>query len=163
MRATSILAASAALLFSASAFAQSTPPATQHGPGAGTAPAAAVHTPKPNPLMQADVNKIEGAEVLGRDGKKIGDVSTVLMQPQDKKIDQLVVHTGGVLGIGGRYVALPVTAFNWDSNKDAFTIDKTANDVKYLAEWKGSSSTATETGSSAPAGKAAVPPANAGK
>jgi hypothetical protein len=159
MRATSLLTASAAILLSASALAQQAPPTAAHR---ATNVATAPRAPAPNPLSQSDVSKIQGASVVGSDGKSIGAVSTVLMQPQDRKIDRLVVHTGGVLGIGGRYVAMPLDAFSWDGNRNAFTVAKTANDLQHMAEWKGQP-TATETGSSEPAGHAKLPPSNAGK
>ena len=162
MRATSLLTASTAILLSASALAQQAPPA---GPALhpATNVATAPRTPAPNPLQQADVSKIEGTSVIGGDGKDLGDISTVLMQPQDRKIDRLVIHTGGVLGIGGHYVAMPVDAFSWDGNRKAFTIAKTSNDIAYMAEWRPNREPAVETGSSRPAGHAQLPPSNAGK
>jgi sporulation protein YlmC with PRC-barrel domain len=132
------MTAAAAALLSFSAYAQT--PAT---PGQPIAPrltpaprAAAPAQPKPNPLLQPDVSKIIGTSVYGSDGKEIGDVSTALMQPNSKKIDRLVVRSGGVLGIGGHYVALPVTDFAWDGQKATFELSKTANEVDKMAEWR---------------------------
>jgi sporulation protein YlmC with PRC-barrel domain len=164
MRATSLLAASAAMLVSAAALAQQAPPSggaiNPHPPGLVTAP----RPPAPDPLQQTDVSKLDGAAVIGSDGQQIGDISTVLMRPQDRRIDRLVVHTGGVLGIGGRYVAMPVGDFTWDGVKNAFVVAKTLNDVKYMANWHAQPATPpVETGSSEPSGHAAVPPNNAGK
>ena len=165
MRATSFLTLSAALLLSTAALAQQTPPpssTTTHGTAGSVA--VAPRAPATNPLQQADVSKVEGVSVIGSDGKKIGDVTTALMQPQDKKIDRLVVHAGGVLGMGGRYVALPVDAFSWDGSKNAFTIAKTENDVKYMTEWKPGQPATTETGSSSePSNRAPLPSSDAGK
>jgi sporulation protein YlmC with PRC-barrel domain len=149
MRAISIAAASAVALLAVSAHAQSQSPS-----GGATMPRseppAAVKAPAPNPLKQEDVSKIEGATVLGTDGKKIGAVSRVLMKPDEKTIDRLVVHTGGVLGIGGRQVAMPVDDFRWDADAAAFKISKTADDLTSMAEWTPPGS-GTATGSSTPA------------
>jgi sporulation protein YlmC with PRC-barrel domain len=112
-------------------------------------PAAAVKAPAPNPLKQEDVSKIEGASVLGNDGKKLGAVSKVLMKPDEKTIDRLVVHTGGVLGIGGRYLAMSIDDFLWDAHEAAFKISKTADDLTSMAEWTPPGS-APATGSSTP-------------
>ncbi len=117
-------------------------------------PAAAVRAPAPNPLKQEDVSKIEGTSVLGKDGKKLGSVSNVLMKPDEKTIDRLVVHAGGVLGIGGRYVAMPVADFLWDADAQAFKISKTADDLTSMAEWTPPESQAS-TGSSTPAERTA--------
>ncbi len=137
-----IATASAMVLVSATVFAQVQAPVSPTGLAPtplGTAPAIRPplpQAPKPNPLDQADVSKIMGTAVYGSDGKDIGSVSTVLMKPEQKKIDRLVVHVGGVLGVGGRYVALPLDQFSWNAQKGALTISKTVKDIDNLAEWK---------------------------
>ena len=92
--------------------------------------------PAPNPLDSQDVSKLNGADVYGADGHKIGDVSTALMDPSTKVIDRLVVSSGGVLGIGMHYVVLPIADFSWDAQKAGFRIAETAKDVKAMPEWK---------------------------
>ena len=92
--------------------------------------------PAPNPLDSQDVSKLNGADVYGADGKRIGDVSTALMEPSTKTIDRLVVSSGGVLGIGMHYVVLPIADFSWDAQKAGFRIAETAKDVKAMPEWK---------------------------
>ena len=92
--------------------------------------------PAPNPLESQDVSKLNGADVYGADGHKIGDVSTALMDPSTKVIDRLVVSSGGVLGIGMHYVVLPIADFSWDAQKAGFRIAETAKDVKAMPEWK---------------------------
>ena len=79
------------------------------------------------------------------------------MKPDDKAIDRLVVHAGGVLGVGGRYVAMPVDDFSWDGDADAFKISKTADDLTTMAEWTPSGSETRGTGSSTPAPKSTSP------
>ena len=39
------------------------------------------------------------------------------MDPDSKKIDRLVVKTGGVLGVGGHRFALPVDQFSWSPTR----------------------------------------------
>lgn len=131
---------SIALLAAGTALAQSashSPPAGSGGGlGAPSAAAPRPRAPAPNPLKLEDVSKLEGTSVYGNDGKKIGSVSTVLMKPESKTIDRLVVGEGGVLGIGSHRVALPIDAFSWDAQKDGFTVAKTADDIKSMPEWK---------------------------
>ena len=110
--------------------------------------------PTPNPLEQVDVSKIEGASVLGIDSKKLGGVSRVLMKPQDKTIDQLVVRSGGVLGVGGHLVAMPLDAFSWDADAGAFKIGKTADDLKTMAGWHEPRTASSASGSSLSSEKA---------
>src|SRR5882724_6938501 len=135
MRSSLIAAASALALLAGPALAQtSTPPPAGSGttpratttPGAPTAggPVVAPRPPAPDPFTLEDVSAIKGSTVYGSDDKKIGDVSTVLMKPDSKTIDRLVVAEGGLLGVGSHRVALPVDEFKWDGQKDAFKISK---------------------------------------
>jgi hypothetical protein len=104
-----------------------------------------------NPLKQEDVSKIEGTSVLGTDGKKVGAVSRVLMRTEDKTIDRLVVRSGGLLGLGGHLVAMPLDAFSWDPDAAALKIGKTADGLKTMAEWQ-------EAGNASSASGAGLPP-----
>ena len=155
MRGSMIAAVSALALLAGPAIAQTstTTPTTPRTATPGS-PAAAPSKPSPNPLAMEDVSKITGSSVYGSDDKKIGDVSTVLMAPDTKKIDRLVVSEGGVLGVGAHHVAVPVDDFKWDGQKDAFKISKTADQLKSMPEWKepteASATTAPSSGSSVP-------------
>ena len=156
------LAAVAALgLMAASASAQMTPATNApRTPGAPAATTAAKPPPAPNPLAQEDISKIDGTAVYGNDDKKIGRVSTVLMEPQSKKVDKLVVNAGGVLGIGGHRVAIPLDQFTWDADRDGFKLNMTETALKDRPEWVEGESTMT--GSTIPP-KDQSAPASAGK
>jgi hypothetical protein len=93
-----------------------------------------------------DISKINGAPVYGSDDGKIGSISTVLMKPESKTIDRFVVGEGGVLGVGTHYVALPINAFSWDSQRGGFRLAKTADDLKAMPEWKQQVAEAPDTG-----------------
>lgn len=157
MRTIAITAVSALLLSSASVYAQTHSPATPGArPPGAAAPAAAAPRPTPNPLKQEIVSKIEGTTVNDQNDKKLGDVSYVLMDPSSKKIDRLVVKTGGVLGLGGHQVALPIDQFSWEPNKDAFKVSTDEAALKSQPEWvEGAHETGT--GSTTPPPSATVP------
>jgi sporulation protein YlmC with PRC-barrel domain len=128
-------------------------------PGITAAPAQ--RQPAPNPLAQQDISNIEGTSVYGSDGKKIGSVDRVLMDPQSKKIDRLVVNSGGVLGVGGHRVAIPVDQFSWDADKGAFKLPTTVTSLKAMPEWVEGAETATGS-SQPPSSQTQNPPAGAG-
>jgi len=119
--------------------------AQSSGPGAA-APSRTAAPPSSNapstssamkdPLSSEDISQIEGSSVVASDGSSIGKVSTVLMDPASKKVDRLVVAEGGVLGVGAHKVALPLDSFRWDAQKHEFKIQKTADDLKAMAEWQ---------------------------
>jgi sporulation protein YlmC with PRC-barrel domain len=140
MRKLPIAAVAALALMTGVAAAQnSTSPSipARPAPGATTAPAAAPMQKEAaiNPLSQEDVSKIEGTTVYGSDDGKIGHVSTALMDPASKKIDRLVVTAGGVLGVGGHRVAIPVEQLSWDADKGAFKLNTTLAELKQMPEW----------------------------
>jgi hypothetical protein len=160
MRALPIVAVAALALTTAAASAQmSTSPNSPGRPAPATAVAQDRRLPVPNPLSQEVISNISGTAIYGGDDSKLGHVSTVLMEPSSKKIDRLVVSTGGVLGIGGHRVAIPVDQFSWDSDRGAFRLSTTLAAVKSMPEWVEGQQTMT--GSSRPP-TGAVPPDNAG-
>jgi len=151
----SLAIAAAALLATGNlAMAQTTthsagqPAAPRPADAAAPAATAPVQRAEPNPLHQEDVSQIEGTDVYGGDNDKIGHISTVLMNPESKQIERLVVTAGGVLGIGGRRVAIPIQKFAWDSGKGVFRLPMTTANLKTMPEWAEGSETAT--GSSTP-------------
>jgi sporulation protein YlmC with PRC-barrel domain len=146
MRTSVIAAVSALALFAAPSLAQTTSPgAAPRTPGASMP--APQKQPQPDPMKQEDVSQIKGAAVYGSDDKKIGSIDTVLMKPETKQIDRLVVGAGGVLGVGAHDVALPVDQFHWDAEKGGFKIAKTEADLKAMPAWQ---APGTSTASGAP-------------
>jgi sporulation protein YlmC with PRC-barrel domain len=143
MRKIAISAAAALAGLTIAAAAQT--PTTPRPTTPSATPSVTQAAPKPaiNPLTQDVVSNIDGTAVYGSDQDKIGHVSDVLMDPQSKKIDQLVVTAGGVLGIGGHRVAVPIDQFQWDSQKGAFTLAMTADKLKAMPEWTETGTTAT--------------------
>jgi sporulation protein YlmC with PRC-barrel domain len=152
MRKISMAAVSALALLTTSAHTQQSPSAdtTPRSTTPAYSPAAAPKAPAQNPLKQEDVSKIEGTSVLDSGDKKIGDVSRVLMKPEDKKIDRLVVRAGGIFGVGGHLVAVPIDKFSWMADAAAFKLDKTGYDLKSLVEWRGPGTAAAATESRLP-------------
>ena len=149
MRAISIAAVAVLAIMTGAASAQTTDSTNTPRPlSPGSTAAPAQRQPALNPLAQQDISNIEGASVYGSDGEKIGRVDRVLMDPQSKKIDRLVVNSGGVLGVGGHRVAIPVDQFSWDADKGAFKLPTTVASLKAMPEWVEGAETAT--GSSQP-------------
>jgi hypothetical protein len=159
--------ASALALLAGPALAQSPstggPVRTPGPPPITSQPAAQPPAPVVNPLTMEDVSQVKGAPVYGSDDKKIGSVSTVLMKPESKTIDRMVVGAGGMLGVGTHYVVLPITDFTWDAQAAAFKIAKTTDDVKAMPEWHEqvgempSATPATTTPAQRPGGDSSAP------
>ena len=115
-----------------SAMAQSTSPTAPSTPNtpSATAPstsssstAAATTSGKATFIGQqtADqflASKFKGTDVIGADDAKIGDVSDILFD-KDQKILAYVVGVGGFLGIGSKDVAIAPASFQPVAGKDA--------------------------------------------
>ena len=143
-----LVAASVLALFATPALAQTANQGASSAPRSGTSPSAATkasHTA--DPLQQDDLSEIEGAAVYGSDGKKIGRIATVLMNPVSRTIDRLVVGAGGLLGVGARDVVMPIDQFRWDTAKGGFRIAKTEDDMKKMPEWKAALGNSATSGS----------------
>ncbi len=88
------------------------PAAGMNAPAAGTTPpgATAASAPTPNPVLTQDglirTSKVIGASVYNENGDDLGTVNDILMG-KDQKAAQVVLSVGAVLGIGGKYVAVP--------------------------------------------------------
>ena len=65
-----------------------------------------------------DANSIIGATVRAQ-GKDIGKVERLMVDPKDGRVKTVVVQMGGTLGVGGKSVAMP-----WESVKLAQDGDK---------------------------------------
>ena len=164
MRTIPIAVAALALMTGlASAQTSTTPSApARPAPGATTAPAPAQKTLALNPLTQEDVSKIDGTAVYGGDDGKVGHVSTVLMDTTTKKVDRLVVTAGGVLGVGGHRVAIPVDQFSWDADRGVFKLGMTEAALKQMPEWVEGQETATGSSQPPQPGKALTPSTGSG-
>jgi hypothetical protein len=63
-------------------------------------------------------SKFKGTDVIGADDAKIGDISDILFD-KDQKILAYVVGVGGFLGIGAKDVAVAPASFQQVAGKDA--------------------------------------------
>jgi hypothetical protein len=152
--------AALALMTGAASAQMSTSPSSPARPAPGATAAPVQKESAINPLSQEDVSKIEGTTVYGSDDGKIGHVSTALMDPTSKKIDRLVVTAGGVLGVGGHRVAIPVEQLSWDADRGAFKLNTTVAELKQMPEWVEGQQPMT--GSSLSPRTTTPPPAGAG-
>lgn len=127
-----VTAVSGLALTSALAQSQSptTTPSTPSTPPAATAPAKPGPTASAvNPAGKADfvtkqsadqhlASKFNGTDVIGTDDAKIGDVSDILFD-KDNKVIAYIVGVGGFLGIGAKDVAIAPASFQPVPGKDA--------------------------------------------
>ena len=123
-----VAAVSGLALTSALAQTTTTPPATPAPTAANPAPTSTTAATA-NPAGKADfvtkqtadqhlASKFNGTDVVGADDAKIGDVSDVLFD-KDNKVIAFIVGVGGFLGIGSKDVAIDPASFSAVPGKDA--------------------------------------------
>ena len=86
------------------------------------APAAApVAVDETDRLIASD--KVEGTEVFGRDGQRIGAVYNFMVDKVTGRVAYAVVSFGGFLGLGERFFPLPWAALTYDPGRGGYVVD----------------------------------------
>ena len=104
---------------------------TAPGASAPAAGAAAVAPAATYPVAK-DVEKFIGKDVYGVDGRKVGELNNVLVDP-DGRVHAGIVEFGGFLGIGEHKVAVP-----WNEltpQGDRVTVNMTQEQIKTAPNW----------------------------
>jgi sporulation protein YlmC with PRC-barrel domain len=67
--------------------------------------------------QQADtslrLSKLKGVDVIGQDHTKLGDIEDILID-REGRVQAVVLGAGGLLGVGGKTVALPYDQIMWN-------------------------------------------------
>jgi sporulation protein YlmC with PRC-barrel domain len=121
--------ATAALLSTAipTAFGQTSTTQGSHPQSTG---AAAAMTIQPD---QIRADKMVGSTVYDRQNRNIGSVKDLILD-KDGKVATVVVDVGSVLGMGGKYVAVPWSDIKTDNNR--LTLDRTKEQLQQMAEYR---------------------------
>jgi sporulation protein YlmC with PRC-barrel domain len=73
---------------------------------------------------------VVGMKVQDTDGKKLGDIKDLVIDPMDGSIGYAVLDFGGFLGIGDKYFAVPWEALQWTADRKAIVLDVSKKDLK---------------------------------
>ncbi len=91
--------------------------------GAGSA-----HARDKSSVLKA--SQLKGMNVEGVDGKKLGNVKDLVIDPDDGSIDYVVLDFGGILGIGKNFLPIPWDALELTADKKKLVMDATKRDMK---------------------------------
>jgi len=114
----------------APALAQQSPSGTSQTPGqtpsTGPAPSTSAPSSGAQPAVQIDSSSIIGSPVRSADGKELGKISRLMIDPREGRIATAVISMGSKLGVGGRTVAVPWTSLKvgQEQRKLVFTVDQ---------------------------------------
>ena len=106
------------------------------GAFAQTSTMPATHTAVTNHIIQSDeirASKMMGSTVYDVQNRDIGKVKDLVLN-KDGKIDAVVLDVGTFLGMGGKYVAVPLTDIKTDNNR--LTLDRTKEQLQQMAAYQ---------------------------
>jgi len=97
--------------------------AQQSPPGS---PSTSTPSSSSQPMLQIDSSSIVGSPVRSPDGKDLGKISRLMIDPREGRVTTAIISMGSKLGIGGRNVAVPWTSLRvgQDQQKLVFTVDQ---------------------------------------
>jgi len=71
-----------------------------------------------------------GMKVEGTDGKKLGTIKDLVINPIDGDVDYAVLDYGGFLGVNDKYFAVPWEALKISDDRKKALLDVTKQDLK---------------------------------
>ena len=75
-------------------------------------------------------------DVKNPQGQELGEVEELVLDAQNGKIKNVVISTGGVLGIGAKRVAVPWDQVNPAIDELAFIVGMTKEELQQAPNWE---------------------------
>jgi sporulation protein YlmC with PRC-barrel domain len=71
-----------------------------------------------------------GMNVHGTDGKKLGEIKDLVIDPEEGSVEYAVLDFGGFAGVGDKYFAVPWEALRLDQTNKKLSLDVHKKDLK---------------------------------
>ena len=87
-------------------------------------------------IIQSDevrASKMMGSNIYDSENRSIGKVKDIVLN-KDGKVDAVVLDVGTFLGMGGKYVAIPLNDIKTDNNR--LTLDRTKEQLQHMAAYQ---------------------------
>jgi sporulation protein YlmC with PRC-barrel domain len=87
-------------------------------------------------IIQSDeirASKMIGSTVYDLQNRNIGSVKDLVLN-KDGQVDAVVLDVGSFLGMGGKYVAIPISDIKTDNNR--LTLDRTKEQLQTMASYQ---------------------------
>ena len=75
-------------------------------------------------------SELIGMSVQGTEGKKLGDIKDLVIDPEEGGIEYAVLEFGGFAGIGDKYFAVPWEALQLDQTNKKILLDVHKKDLR---------------------------------
>jgi sporulation protein YlmC with PRC-barrel domain len=89
---------------------------------------AAIANDKPTGIIKA--SDLIGKNVQNTEGKNLGEIKDLAIDPIEGEILYAVLSFGGFLGVGDKYFAIPWDAMALDEDRKHFVLDVSKRDLK---------------------------------
>jgi len=76
----------------------------------------------PGPRIMA-ASTLEADEVVNAEGEKLGSIEDIMLDVSSGRIAYAVISSGGFLGVGDKYFAVPWNALTLDVDRECFMLD----------------------------------------
>ncbi|MDX9911004.1 MAG: PRC-barrel domain-containing protein [Phycisphaerales bacterium] len=76
-----------------------------------------------------------GMNVVNPSGEDLGTISDAILSRGTGRVDHLIIRDGGLLGIGGRLVAIPFSAFRYDVGRERLELRATPEEIENAPEF----------------------------
>lgn len=80
--------------------------------------------------------EITGKQVTNSKNEKLGRVEELGVDVESGRVTMVIINSGGVLGVGGRSIAVPPRAFSYDASGKALRLDVDPEKLKSAPEFK---------------------------
>jgi sporulation protein YlmC with PRC-barrel domain len=87
-------------------------------------------------IIQSDeirASKMMGSTVYDLENRNIGSVKDLVLN-KDGQVDAVVLDVGSFLGMGGKYVAIPISDIKTDNNR--LTLDRTKEQLQAMTSYQ---------------------------
>jgi hypothetical protein len=84
-------------------------------------------------------DKVEGTNVYGATGEKIGSIERVMINKRSGQVAYAVLRFGGFLGIGSDYYPIPWASLNYDTSLGGYRTNITEQQLQGAPKYAGDS------------------------
>ncbi len=87
-----------------------------------------IETDESSDLISAE--KVDGTNIYGSDGDKIGSVKSVMIGKRDGRVHHAIVSVGGLLGLGEQFHSVPWSKLKYDEELSGYRLGVTEEQLK---------------------------------
>jgi sporulation protein YlmC with PRC-barrel domain len=84
------------------------------------------------PVKHLTASSILGDKIFNSANEQLGEIKDIMLNIVDGSISYIVIESGGFLGMGHKYFAVPFDALHLDADRKAFILDQSKISLENL-------------------------------